>query len=50
MGIGHIFPLIAVDINELSYLRRSKRQSIGLATAIVDGGSQLSKDVMNYII
>ena len=27
-----------------------KRQSIGLVTAIVDGESQLSKEVMNYVL
>ena len=40
--IGHIFPLIVVDINKLSYL-------IGLVTAIVDGESQSSKEVNAYV-
>ena len=35
LEISHMSPLIAVDINELSYLCRSKAQSIGLVTAIV---------------
>ena len=49
--IGHIFPLIAVDIiNELSYLCGSKGQSIGLVTAILDGESQVSKEVMDYAL
>ena len=48
LEIGHIFPLIVVDIKELSYLCRSKIQSIGFVTAIVDGESQLSKEAMNY--
>ena len=49
LEIGHMFPLIAVDINEVTYLCKIKGQSIGLVTASVDGESQLSKEVMNYI-
>ena len=46
LEIGHIFPLIVVDITELSYLCGHKRAvSIGLITAIVDGESLLSKEV-----
>ena len=49
LEIGHIFPLIVVDINELSYLCGSKGQSIGLVTAIGDGECQMSKKVIDYI-
>ena len=50
LEISHTFPLIAVDINELAYLCRVEGQSIGLVTASVDGESQLSKEVTNYIL
>ena len=50
LEIGHMVPMIAVDINELLYLCGSKGQSIGLVTAIVDGESQSSKEVTNYIL
>ena len=50
LEISHIFPLMVVDLNELLYLCRSKGQSIGLVTAIVDGESQSSKEEMNYIL
>ena len=49
LEISFIFPLIVLDINELSYLCGSKGQSIGLVTASVDGESQLPKEVMNYV-
>ena len=39
-----------VDINELLYLCGSKGWSIGLVTAIVDGESQMSKEVMDHIL
>ena len=39
-----------VDKNELAYLSVAvEGWSIGLVTAIVDGESQLSKEVMNYV-
>ena len=50
LEISHMFPLIAVDINELVYLYGSKRASIGIVTASVDGESQSSKEVMNYVL
>ena len=50
LEISHMFPLIAVDIDELLYLCRSKRGFIGLVAANVDGESQLSKEVMNYVL
>ena len=43
LEINGIFPLIAVDVNELVPLQLYKGQSIGLVTAIVDGEHQLSK-------
>ena len=50
LEIDHIFPLKAVDINELSYLCGCKRAvSIGLVTAIIDGESQSSKEVNTYV-
>ena len=49
LEINHIFPLIALDISELLYLSVIKGQSIGLLTAIVDGESQLSKEVNAYV-
>ena len=50
LEISCMFPQIAVDINELSYLCGSKGQSIGLITAIVDSESQLSKEVTNHFL
>ena len=51
LQISHIFPLIVVDINELSHTSAEvKEQSIGLVTAILDGESQMSKEVMDYIL
>ena len=49
LEIGHAFPLIAVDINELTYLCGSKRTVYRPFTASVDGESQSSKEVTNYI-
>ena len=49
LEIGHIFPLIVVDIHELSSLE-VKGWSIGLATAFLDGESQTSKEVMGYVL
>ena len=49
LEIGCMFPLIVVDINELLYLYSSKRVVCRLVTAIVDGESQSSKEVTNYI-
>ena len=50
LEIGHIFPLIVVDINERSYPAEVKGWSIGLVTAIVDGESQMSKEVTDYVL
>ena len=50
LEIGCIFPLIAVDINELSSSVEVKGWSIGLVTAILDGESQTSKEVTDYIL
>ena len=47
LEISHIFPLIVVDINEPVEVGG---QTIGLLTDIVDGESQSSKEVMNYIL
>ena len=50
LEISCIFQLIVVDINKLLYLCGSKGWSIGLVTAIVDGESQLSKEVTDYVL
>ena len=49
LELGCMFPLIVVDINELLYLP-VKGQTIVLVTANVDGESQSSKEVSNYIL
>ena len=46
----NVFPLIAVDMNEPLYLCRSKRQSICVVTALVDGESQSLKEETNYAL
>ena len=50
LEISRIFQLIVVDINKLLDLCGSKGWSIGLVTAIVDGESQLSKEVTDYVL
>ena len=50
LEIGCMFPLIVVDINELSYLCGSRRAGYRPFTANVDGESQSSKEVMNQIL
>ena len=49
LEIGHAFPLIVVDINELDTSVAVKGWSKGLVTVIVDGESQSSKEVTNHI-
>ena len=49
LEIGHTFPLIVMVLMNLCISAAVKGWSIGLVTASVDGESQLSKEVMNYI-
>ena len=51
LEISCIFPLVAVDVNELLYLCiKVKGWSIDLVTAILDGESQTAKELMDYIL
>ena len=46
LEISHMFPLIVVDHTSAEV----KGWSIGLVTAIIDGESQTSKEVMDYVL
>ena len=50
LEISHMFPLVVGDIMYSCTSVEVKGQSIGLVTAIVDGESQSSNKVMNYIL